>query len=196
MVICPICGKEIDMFDMYSVSCSDKRNKSSVLVELCGSCFRMCTNAEKGDEGAVEKLRILREGMTDENAIRYVDGILNTEYEGNGIEFYEDEDEYLYVKATTGENFENLTITDYKDIVSGESIMETSFVSGFADAPGLTGVVLSEKTQKAKKEALDIMKKSCVEKGGNAVIGVTFRYVNLAENIMAVMASGTAVVAE
>ena len=195
MVVCPICGKEItNMFDMDSVSCSHRKKKSSILVELCGSCFRMCEKAEKGEEEAVEKLKILRESMTDENAIIYVDGILNEDLEGNTADLDDEEEEYLSVLATTGDSFEDHEIIEYKEIVSGESLINTSFVLGLEDKVGIKGVMLTEKMQAVRKDAVDTMRKCCVEKGANAVIGVTLQYVNFAENIMGVMASGTAVV--
>lgn len=101
------------------------------------------------------------------------------------------------IKLTTGYSFEGYRITDYLGVLSGECVMGTGFLSetfaGFADVFGSVSVSFSEKCNEAKNYALTELKKICVVHGANAIIGIDFDYLTFNNNMIGVIANGTAV---
>ncbi len=98
---------------------------------------------------------------------------------------------------TTGYDFHGYVITDYLGIFSGECVLGTGFVSelsaSFSDLFGTTSDAFSEKLEKAKEHALDRLKRNCLAHDANAVIGVDFDYITFGNNMIGVVANGTAV---
>jgi uncharacterized protein YbjQ (UPF0145 family) len=101
---------------------------------------------------------------------------------------------------TTGYNFEGYKIIEYLGLISGESALGTGFLSEYkaslADVFGTMTNAFSDKLKIAKNAAIDTLIESCIEKGGNAVIGVNYDYITFTNNIIGVIANGTAVIIE
>lgn len=99
--------------------------------------------------------------------------------------------------TTTGYSFDGYKIDKYIDIISGETVLGTGFLSewsaALADVTGMSSGLFSGKLSSAKITAFNAMKESCVMKGGNAIIGVDFDYITFANNMIGVVANGTAV---
>lgn len=98
---------------------------------------------------------------------------------------------------TTGYNFEGYKIRSYLGLISGEAILGTGFLSEYmaslSDAFGVESNSFSQKLKSAKNSAIEYLINSCMEKGGNAIIGVNFDYITFNNNMMGVVANGTAV---
>ena len=100
-------------------------------------------------------------------------------------------------KCTTGYNFEGFQIKEYKDIVSGEVVLGTGFLSEIgADIKDLFGENakgFEGKIAQAKTEALYSIKEKALRLGANALIGIDFDIMTIGANMIVVSANGTAV---
>ena len=99
---------------------------------------------------------------------------------------------------TTGFSFDDYKVDKYKSIVSAQCIIGTGLVSEFAasitDFFGTESNAFSTKLDQAKDTAIDRLKRKAVIAGANAIIGVDFDYITFANNMLGVIANGTAVV--
>ncbi|MCI9136137.1 MAG: YbjQ family protein [Lachnospiraceae bacterium] len=104
------------------------------------------------------------------------------------------------VLLTTGYHFEGHKIAQYIDIISGECVLGTGFISelgaSLSDLTGTRSELFSNKLKEARKQALLSLQESCYMLEGNAIIGIDFDYVTFINNMVGVIASGTAVVVE
>ena len=98
---------------------------------------------------------------------------------------------------TNGYNFERYEISSYIDIVSGEVVIGTGFLSefsaGLSDIVGGKSSAFSEKMREAKEAAIGIMKERAVTLEANAIIGVSFQFMSFSSNMIGVSVNGTAV---
>ena len=205
MANCPICGKKIGMFDSTDVPFIDENgvNKS---IKVCESCGKICYGAEARNKEAYNKLFELKENTKDAKLISY---IYYVDAKIKDVEEREAKKEALECSKTelgralenmlitSGYNFEGYKITEYKNMVSGECALGTGFLSEFSasvsDLFGSSSSAFSEKMYTAKEEALKIMKNRCAQLGCNAIIGVDYDYITFTNNMIGVIANGTAV---
>lgn len=108
---------------------------------------------------------------------------------------------YIQHKLTTSGAFQEYKIIQHVGLVSGETVMGTGAVADFraefADAFGVASNAYSQKMKKAKEEAILDMISESIDKGGNAIVGVTFNYITFAgSNMIGVSVVGTSVVIE
>ena len=100
-------------------------------------------------------------------------------------------------KLTTGYTFEGYTIEKYFGIASGHVVLGTGFLSeftaNFANFLGVESTQFAKKMETAKEPALRKLIETSITKGGNALIGVDFDYINLKSNLIGVSANGTSV---
>lgn len=98
---------------------------------------------------------------------------------------------------TTGFNFEGYDIQKYVGVISEEVVLGTGFISEFSasisDFFGGASNTFSRKLKAAKEAATEKLIGASISKGGNAIIGVEFDYITFANNMIGVVASGTAV---
>lgn len=103
-------------------------------------------------------------------------------------------------KTTTGYNFEGYSITEYRNIVTGEVVLGTGFLSELSgqvnDFLGSKSGTFEGKIGAAKKLALEDLIKKALYVGANAIIGIDFDIMTLSSNMIAVSANGTAVTIE
>ena len=101
---------------------------------------------------------------------------------------------------TSGFNFEGYNIKMYLGPISGETVLGTGFISeykaAFADSFGTTSNSFSGKLKTAKENATKKLIEECLQKNGNAIIGVDFDYITFSNNMIGVVANGTAVIIE
>lgn len=104
------------------------------------------------------------------------------------------------MQLTTGYNFEGYRITKYLGILSGGVVQGTGFLSELsADVNDLFGTesnTFAEKMMKCREAALEKLKKEAHLKQANAIIGVTFDTMTFRNNMIGILATGTAVVIE
>ena len=102
--------------------------------------------------------------------------------------------------VTTGYNFEGYRIVEYKKVISGSTVLGTGFLSEFSasisDFLGESSAAFAKKLESAKESAYDTMLSKAIVAGANAIIGVDFDYITFSNNMMGVVANGTAVVIE
>lgn len=99
--------------------------------------------------------------------------------------------------VTTGYQFEGYIIDKYFNLINGEIVMGTGFLSELSaqvnDFFGTTSTTLEKKLQKAKELAMHKVINSAIEVGSNAVIGFKYEMFSLSDNILSVSAYATAV---
>ncbi len=99
---------------------------------------------------------------------------------------------------TTTNSVEGYQIADYKGIVVGEAIMGANVVRDFfasvTDIVGGRSGAYESKLQDARETALAELEERATAMGANAVVGVDLDYEVIADSMLMVSASGTAVV--
>ena len=99
---------------------------------------------------------------------------------------------------TTTNSLDNKTITEYKGIVAGETIIGANafkdFFAGIRDVIGGRSSSYEKVLRKAKNIAMEEMQAKAQDLGANAVVGVDLDYETIREGMLMVVASGTAVV--
>ena len=104
------------------------------------------------------------------------------------------------IMSTTGYNFEQFNIVKYDGIISGESVIGTGMFSeisaSVSDFTGSFSNTFADKIKQAEEQALYNLKRSCYIKNCNAVIGIKLNYLTFSNNMIGVVANGTAVIIE
>lgn len=99
--------------------------------------------------------------------------------------------------VTTTNSVEGRNIAEYKGIVVGEAIMGANVVRDFfasvTDIVGGRSGAYESKLQDARVTALTELEERARETGANAVVGVDLDYEVIADSMLMVSASGTAV---
>jgi uncharacterized protein YbjQ (UPF0145 family)/ribosomal protein L40E len=98
---------------------------------------------------------------------------------------------------TTTYSVESRAITEYLDVLTGEVVLGTGVLSelgaGIADLFGTRASGFQKKLRDAKSAALDAIKDQAVRVGADAIVGMDIDYMTLANNMLMVTATGTAV---
>jgi uncharacterized protein YbjQ (UPF0145 family) len=98
---------------------------------------------------------------------------------------------------TTTPVIDGRTIDRYCGIISAEVVLGTGFFSelnaGIADTFGIRSGSFQNKLRNAKNNAIRELKIQAVKEHADAVIGVDFEYATLSENLLMIVAVGTAV---
>ncbi|WP_369854869.1 heavy metal-binding domain-containing protein [Candidatus Thalassolituus haligoni] len=103
---------------------------------------------------------------------------------------------------TTTPNIEGKTITSYRGIVAGETVLGANIFkdlfAGIRDIVGGRSATYEKELQKARDIALQELQQRAAELGANAVVGVDIDYevMGKTNGMLMVSASGTAVVVE
>lgn len=102
--------------------------------------------------------------------------------------------------VTTTNNIEGRRITDYRGLVVGEAIMGANvvrdFFAGITDIIGGRSGAYESKLQDARDTAMRELEARAARLGANAVVGVDLDYEVVADSMLMVSVSGTAVVVE
>lgn len=100
-------------------------------------------------------------------------------------------------KLTTSNSFEGYKISKYYGIASGSTVLGTGFLSegraAVSDAFGIENDSFSDKLEQARNSSIKKMIDEAIKQGGNALIGVSFDYINFTNNLIGVVANGTVV---
>ncbi len=100
--------------------------------------------------------------------------------------------------VTTTPGIEGRSITEYKGVVSGEAILGAHIFKDFAAAVrnivGGRSAVYEREIRAARDTALAEMSEAAAALGANAVVGVDLDFETIADSMLMVVASGTAVV--
>ena len=203
MANCPICGKKIGMFDNVTFYYKKDGEDTYTTIDVCSECGNLLSDAKNGEEEACKKISEVKMSISNKKVVGYINEILrNAEKKIEENKAAKKEKERITavfnsLLVTSGYNFEGYKITEYKNMVSGECALGTGFLSEFSasvsDLFGSSSSAFSEKMYTAKEEALKIMKNRCAQLGCNAIIGVDYDYITFTNNMIGVIANGTAV---
>jgi len=99
--------------------------------------------------------------------------------------------------VTTGFEVQGRPIIQYLDVITSEIVMGTGFLTellgNLADIWGTRSGKFEQRLRDAKDAAMYGLRASALNLGAEAVIGVDIDYMNIGENMLMVVASGTAV---
>lgn len=214
---CSFCGAKYKFLNTGIEGFDDEKKRT-----LCLECFKVfkykiCPEVyELFREGFEKKEimdRVISNHSLSESGKNYVSDYIDTviEYEKNTRlkEEHKQLTEELKKNAleksksqklTTGHFFDGYKITDYKGIISGETVIGTGILSEFlasgSDLFGIESNSFSEKMRTAKELSIEKLKIQSALVEGNAIIGIDFDYITLSNNMIGVSANGTAVVIE
>ncbi len=101
---------------------------------------------------------------------------------------------------TSGFNFEGYRIRQYLEVLAGESVLGTGFLSelssSFSDFFGVESDKFADKLSKARDSATQKLISKAKMLAANAIIGLDYDYVTFGQNVVGVIANGTAVFIE
>lgn len=202
MAVCCICNKKIghrEHLHIFSAKYAE--------LMLCEKCNAQKQNLQVNVEGNLEIIRDSRRYFEDYLAIDMVAATareplkdmlqLSREAEEESLKYQRKNRSFL---STTGFGFEGYRIVEYRDVVSGEVVLGTGTFTELglqiSDITGKTSETIAEKINAAKEQALFNLKNRAMLEGGNAVMGISYNMLNLADNMLVISANGTAVVIE
>lgn len=211
--VCCVCGNMLEILVEMGVGELDNYLDDERKLCLCDKCTEHMRNMrlsiQTGNLSGVNKEKeyfetYLKANAVDDDAIEYLESILNTPIEPNTLEINTDKQtENLYrvnpmFKTTTGYNFEGYAIIEYKNIVTSEVVLGTGFLSELSsqlnDLIGTTSGTFENKLSKAKVMALNKVIEKATSIGANALIGVSYDMMTLSNNMLVVSVNGTAVI--
>lgn len=202
MGTCCVCWKKTGFFSNNGVL--------KVGLEVCEECWknkqRLVINKNSSEED-IRKARISRQYFEQHlnsgrltNEVQEIIKELLDESVQSEASYMDYTNRKTTFMTTTGYNFEGHAIKEYLNIVNGEIVLGTGFLSELSasvtDFLGTTSDTIQGKIGKAKTMALENMIQSALGLGANAIIGIDFDITTLSNNIIAVSANGTAVVIE
>ncbi len=196
---CICCGKKIGLI-----------NGSHLDNKLCDNCYFPIDgylSAIKGNNDIsiiednynqlIQKVQSSQyTSLGKEYILNYADTIIN--------KYKEDENtkkQYIQLKEnfkiTTGNNIEGYFIKQYYSVISkstflGIGVFEKSDI-GDSIWFGMESDTFSDKLEQARNSSINKMIDGAINQGGNALIGVSFDYINFTSNMIGVVANGTVV---
>lgn len=151
---------------------------------------------------AIEHIKKFMSFMRD-NQLKQLEGKLKRVESQKELEFEKERKStisFLEIKAhmlTTGFDFEGYRIISYNGVVSGTNIVGSGLsrrITGVeASFFGQIEKNVSDTLQNAKEVAMKELIMQSIIKGGNAIIGIDFDYIMLADVFIGVSANGTSV---
>jgi len=101
------------------------------------------------------------------------------------------------ITITTTDSLDGREITEYHGVVSGEAVIGANVVSdiaaGIRDVVGGRSGSYEKKIETGRKEAINDIRAEAADLGADAVVGASFDYEEMAEGMLWVNLSGTAV---
>ena len=98
---------------------------------------------------------------------------------------------------TTTDGLDGHEVTEYLGVVSGEAVIGANVVSdiaaGIRDVVGGRSASYEKKIEQGRTEAIDDLRAEAADLDADAVVGATFDYEEMAEGMLWVNLSGTAV---
>ena len=99
--------------------------------------------------------------------------------------------------VTTGFEIQDRPIGEYLGVMTSEVVMGTGFLTEYlgswADFFGTTSDAFESKLERAKNAAMNKLRAKAAQVDADAIIGIDIDYMTIAQNMLMVVASGTAV---
>lgn len=216
-IFCAICGKKQSGF-ILDFPLSTELND----LRICAPCNerkeRMIKNAGVNNEIYLKEREyfeeILKQQKLSSEVNKYFEEIFSTcnqafedskrrEAERLKQIAIQEEQERIYnyllnnFLMTTGFNFENCKIIRYNKVICAETVLGTGLVSEnsayWADIFGTESNKFNNKLEQARESATQKLIAKAIDLKANAIIGLDFDYTVFSDNLIAVIANGTAV---
>ncbi len=101
------------------------------------------------------------------------------------------------ITITTTDGIEGEAITEYVGVVAGEAVIGANVISdisaGIRDVVGGRSGSYEKKIAAGRQEAVNDIQQEAADMGADAIVGATFDYEEMAEGMLWVNLSGTAV---
>ena len=101
------------------------------------------------------------------------------------------------VTITTTDGIEGRAVAEYLGVVSGEAVIGANVVSdlaaGIRDVVGGRSGSYEKKIETGRREAVADLRAEAADRGADAVVGASFDYEEMAEGMLWINLSGTAV---
>ena len=191
--MCNICQKPEGKFFMTGIS-----------GKMCTICHDMILQIRKGNIETAKKY-FDSIAFASETARRYVENELES-YTPSDSELSEEElntkkremqDAIYSVLLSTADSISNHQIESYGNIVTGISVLGTGFFSelnaNISDLLGVTSTSMENKISEAKDNAMYMLRKEAYQNNCNAVISISLSFVPFSNNMIGLVATGTAV---
>lgn len=171
---------------MKCIECGHELTQEEIDVNMCWTCGHIIDESLVDDDSK----DIIMEHNTklkNQSFVEIEEDLFSTEYK----------EIYNRFLMTTGFGFEGYEIKSYKGIVHAECSLGTGFISELSlsinDLVGGSSKRYENKLGQAKEYVEEILKRNAILKGCNAIIGVDFDILSLANNMIVVSANATAV---
>lgn len=196
---CILCEKDISKFSSVKIPEINGR-----VCEECGNHINVLQfSAEMGQDAYNEHYKYLAK-LIDSKNLNFSENAFIRNKLSQTLEIYKlnhvEPIDVSDIKVTTTFNFEGYNIIDYRGIVSAETVLGTgliSEVSAFhADLSGSTSNAFEEKIEDAKENVIHKVLLKTHNINCNAIIGFNFNMSIFSGNLIAILATGTAVIIE
>ena len=196
---CICCGKKIGLL-----------NGSHLNNQVCDNCYfpigGYLTAIEGGNDIDViesnynqllSKIQSLQYfSLGKEYILNYTQSIIN-KYKDKITKQNEYEILIKNLKISTCNNIDGYTIKKYCSVVSKSTFLGIGTFDygdiGQSIWHGTESDTFSDKLEQARNSSINKMIDEAINQGGNAIIGVSFDYINFAANMIGVVANGTVV---
>lgn len=196
---CICCGKKVGLL-----------NGSHLDNKVCDNCYfpidgylsaiKQNSDIEIIEDNYNQLIQKVKTSSYSENGKEYIiklaNGIIKNKKDTIESE-YKTEQARKDFKITTSYNFEDYKINKYFGISSGSTVLGTGIFSELnavgSDFFGTESDTFSNKLEQARNSSINKMINNAIQQGGNALIGVSFEYVNFSSNMIGVVANGTVV---
>jgi len=196
---CICCGKKMGLL-----------NGSHLNNQICDNCYfpiagyltalKENTSIQTIDDDYNQLIQKIKSSPYSENGKSYLINIANTLAKDKKDALrteYETKLTRKNFKIATCYNFEGYKITEYFGVASGSTVLGTGFLSEgkatVSDVLGIESDSFSDKLEQARNSSVNKIINDAISKGGNALIGVSFDYINFTSNMIGVVANGTVV---
>lgn len=213
MANCTLCGKSIGVLSSGVISLPRDNENGATYIKVCGECEKKFAQVMGSkDNNFNENKNGMLQAMTnaEECVKRRIEYLMNEKQEDLRKAKIEKSNQIVLegkrileqerILITTGYSFEGYKIVKYLNIVNGEIVLGTGFLSELSasvnDMLGMSSGTIEGKLSKAKQVAQSQMIEKAIGRGANALIGVDFDVNVLGNNMLVVSANGTAVVIE
>lgn len=153
-----------------------------------GMCFNCGTSVDESEK--IYEDELLQQQLEQERSKQQV-----MEEKRNAVKM-----RFCSHMLTTGFSFDGYNITKYIGLVSGETVIGTGYFSNIeasiSDIFGVVSTEYSDKIKKAKAIALQDMITESANKGGNAIIGISYDIITFNRDMIGVSVNGTSVTVE
>lgn len=208
--ICQCCGRKLSFLNP-KVSIT---KENDFTLEICSECNKHLDSLERYSRLKTEELYqkekeyfVILKTSSEQSFKEYIEEIFD---ETKKSFFKEDERiraqkrnlEQLKSKiqsiiVSNGFNVEGYNISKYISVVSSESVLGTGLFSeidaSFSDFFGSESESFNIKIDSARQIATERLIRKAVDLDANAIIGLSYDYLSIKTNLMAVMVTGTAV---